>query len=355
MVLKQNTWVRYLFPFFLTLYIGFLMYMLSQFREAPKFEWRGVIWFGTMVYLIWEAGWLIGRRLDQKMPWQNGTAKRLMVQLLQTNAVGILIYLGTYIILNSYENFVLDSNNPLSIFHLMVATAMSLFVIQIINSVQIGYQLLDNWQQARLEAELSQKASAFNKLENIRHAFDRHFLLDHLKELETVIHQMPGEATEYLQRISETFSTNLDHLDMQLEGVQEELKITSLPANFRRERIEKPEFTDKKSRFLVRIGPKFMVVPTREVAGFYKDDSVLMFTKEGKKYVVDTPLEELMGKLPKQNFYRINRQCIINVDAVQEVRPEGTQLLLTLSVGLPKPLYVSQRNVAAFKKWLDDE
>jgi hypothetical protein len=62
--------------------------------------------------------------------------------------------------------------------------------------------------------------------------------------------------------------------------------------------------------------------------------------------LIDELLEKLKGKLPKQNFYRINRQCIVNAEAIQEIQPEGTQLLLALSV----PLYVSQRNVAAFKK-----
>ena len=353
--MKPNAWIRYLFPFFLTLFFGFLLFMLAQFREPPGFRWYGLLWFAITVYAIWEAGWYVGNRLDVRLPWRQGTFKRLLVQLLQTNLWGILIYLTTFSILNTYENYVRGNDNPLSLFHLMVSSAQAILIIQIINSIQIGYQLLNNWQKVQMEAEQTRKSNAINKLENIRQAFDRHFLLDHLSELEAVMQKSPKEATQYLQKISEAYNSNLDRLDIQLEGVQEELMIPTLPPNFLRKEIEKPSVPTNKSRFLVRSGPKFTVVPTEQVAGFFKDDLVLLVTMTGKKYVVDKSLEELLGKLPANNFYRINRQCIINIAAIQEARPEGTQLQLTLSVDFPKPLYVSQRNVASFKKWLDEE
>ncbi len=356
MQIKLNIWIRVLFPLFLTLYLGFLLFMMSQFREPPEFRWYGLLWFAATIYLIWESGWRIGIRLNSQYPWEKGASKRLLVQLLATNLAGIAIYLLLYILINAYENFILKSNNPLSIYHLLVATTLAILIVQIINSIQIGYQLLEQWQKTQIEAEKVRKEKAINQLDTIRQAFDRHFLLDHLAELEGLIEENPREANAYLQKISEAYNNNLNHLDNQLEGVQNELQVTTLPDGFLRKKdIERPMFSKNKKRFFVRSGPKFTVVPTEQIAGFYKDDLVLLITMTGKKYVVDSPLEELKGKLPNEQFYRINRQCIININALQEVRPEGTQLLLTLFVDFPKPLYVSQRNVASFKKWLDDD
>ena len=98
-----------------------------------------------------------------------------------------------------------------------------------------------------------------------------------------------------------------------------------------------------------------MVVSTDEIAGFYKDDLVLLITSKGQKYVVDYSLEELMMHLPPRDFFRISRQAIVYIHAIQEARPEGSQLALTMKVGFPKTLYVSQRNIKRFKNWMDEE
>ena len=77
--------------------------------------------------------------------------------------------------------------------------------------------------------------------------------------------------------------------------------------------------------------------------------------KKVKKYPIDYTIEELIAQLPPPHFFRINRQCIIHSQYLDEMRMEGNQMHLTLKIGSPLPLMVSQRNVALFKRWLNEE
>lgn len=113
--------------------------------------------------------------------------------------------------------------------------------------------------------------------------------------------------------------------------------------------------TRYKRRFLIRSGNKSVVVPTQEVAVFHKDEVTLLLTSAGKKYAINYPLEELQQMLPPDDFFRISRQSIVNAAFIHSIRPSGNQLQLKLHIDLPWPLWVSQRNTAAFKQWLNDD
>ena len=108
-----------------------------------------------------------------------------------------------------------------------------------------------------------------------------------------------------------------------------------------------------KKRFLVRSGNRLFMIKVADIVLFYKDDIVLLYTKEGKKYPVDLSLEEISLQVDAQHFFRINRQFIIHDQYLSDMKVEGNQMLLNLSVSFPKPLAVSQRNIVGFKRWLD--
>ncbi len=329
--------------------------MMSQFREPPDFEWYGVLWFGSTIYLIWEAGWFVNKKLNKQFPWEKGTIKRLALQVLSTTLFGVLLYLSTYVILNSYENFILGSNNPLSIFHLMVATATGFLIVQVINSIQIGYLLLDNWQKAQLKAEQQNKEQAIKQLNGIRKKIDRQFLPAKMHEIEEMVSTSPIQAMAILHEFSETYSNNINSLEHQLAEVENGLK-QEPPLSIQELKNTVPQtLSNYKTRFLVKSGPKLMVVQTDQIAGFYKDDLVLLITKSGKKYVVDHTLEDLISMLDPERFFRINRQCIVSIDSIQEIRPEGSQLAMSMSVDFPRLLFVSQRITADCKRWLNED
>lgn len=222
---RLNIWIRYLLPFFLALFMGFFMFLLSQFKEAPDFEWYALFWFISVIYLLWESGWYINVRLNQYLLWEENSLKRLFVQLVLTNAIGIVLYNFAYIILNWYETQILGSNNPLALIHILVSSAQAFILIQIMNSIQIGFQLLSNWQKMQLEAEQYKKESISAKLESIRQQIDPHFLFNNFSTLEGLIHESPEKASIYLQKLSGLYRMVLDHLEVDEVTLSQELTL----------------------------------------------------------------------------------------------------------------------------------
>jgi two-component system response regulator LytT len=80
-----------------------------------------------------------------------------------------------------------------------------------------------------------------------------------------------------------------------------------------------------------------------------------MATFEGKHYDVDFTLDKLQEILAPKLFFRINRQYIVNIDAIESmVTVSKSRLQLHLK---PKPaneVVVSVNNVHDFRIWLNN-
>ncbi len=111
-----------------------------------------------------------------------------------------------------------------------------------------------------------------------------------------------------------------------------------------------------KSRFLIRIGDKFRSVPAAEISHFHiTERSVFMSDYNGKDYGVDYSLEQLQEMLDPRKFFRINRECIVNIDSILLMYSySSSRLQLTLKNQEKNDLFVVSRDkVADFKKWID--
>lgn len=348
---RLRFWIRFLLPLFLALFLGILIFMMAQFREPPGIAWYAAVWFIGSVFFIWEAGWWVSKKLDQHIPWQKTTFKRLSIQLLSTNLIGISFFLICFLLLNYYENNFQNKDNPLSLIHILVAISEAFIIVQIINSIQISYQLLQAWQGAQLEAEIYKKQNIISRLDGIRQQIDPEFFNDSLKELQALLQQSPESVGQFLSELSKNYQDQQSLLDANLLRVQ---KVLDIKAEKETALVNTPPETYK-SRFLVRTGNKLFLIPVNEIAVIYKDDINLLFTKSGKKYPVDHSLEELSRLLSPKRFFRINRQTIINLSYIREMRSESNQLLISLNIPFPETLAVSQRSISNFKKWLNEE
>jgi DNA-binding LytR/AlgR family response regulator len=127
---------------------------------------------------------------------------------------------------------------------------------------------------------------------------------------------------------------------------------------FRRDfRLLLHEFRNQyKSRFLIRIGDKFRSVPAAEINHFHiTERSVFLSDNNGKDYGIDYSLEQLQEILDPRKFFRINRECIVNIDSILLMHSySSSRLQLTLKNQEKNDLFVVSRDkVADFKKWID--
>jgi len=110
-----------------------------------------------------------------------------------------------------------------------------------------------------------------------------------------------------------------------------------------------------KEMFIVNVRNNWIPVQSKDVACFLRDNLNYLITFNGEKYILDyTTLEEIEELLDPALFYRANRQCIVNINAIQSIRPhENQKLSITLKQPLKIEQDVSREKAPAFKKWFD--
>lgn len=107
------------------------------------------------------------------------------------------------------------------------------------------------------------------------------------------------------------------------------------------------------SRLLVKRGLSTFPISVADIAYFYLDSLLNLVTKDGQKYLYDTTLEELLKQLDSRMFYRVNRQWIVNLEAVQSIKQiEPKKLVINLTPKFEQPIVVSQDKATPFKRWL---
>ncbi|MBL7749488.1 MAG: LytTR family transcriptional regulator, partial [Chitinophagaceae bacterium] len=74
----------------------------------------------------------------------------------------------------------------------------------------------------------------------------------------------------------------------------------------------------------------------------------------GKKYIAENNLADLEEMLDNNQFFRVNRQYIVNIDFIRGFKPfEKVKLLLELNIPeLNHHIVISQENSQQFRRWM---
>ena len=111
-----------------------------------------------------------------------------------------------------------------------------------------------------------------------------------------------------------------------------------------------------KEKFIVNIRNQWMPVNTKDIACFSKEVLNYIYLFNGERYMIDyVTLEEVEELLDPKQFYRANRQFIINIEAIQTVKPvENSKLIVKLKEPNHKlEIDMSRLKSPEFKKWMD--
>lgn len=114
---------------------------------------------------------------------------------------------------------------------------------------------------------------------------------------------------------------------------------------------------DYKKRFLIRYGEHIKTLNVEEIAYCYSENKVTFArTFEGRTYPMDYNLDGLEQVLDPLNFFRINRQYIINLKAIDEMRTYSkARVIISLKPAVKENPVVSSERSASFKQWLAGE
>lgn len=109
-----------------------------------------------------------------------------------------------------------------------------------------------------------------------------------------------------------------------------------------------------KKRFLVKVGDQLKHLDILDIAYFKSEDSlVFAFTKNKSSLPMDYSLDQLESSLDPSDFFRINRQYLVNIGSIGRIHTYfNGRLKIELNPPPPDEVIVSREKSSAFKKWL---
>ncbi len=110
-----------------------------------------------------------------------------------------------------------------------------------------------------------------------------------------------------------------------------------------------------KTRFLVRHGEQLLPLPAAQAAWFQsRHETTTLVAQDGRRFVVDYTLEQLESLLDPRQFFRLNRQFLAQLPAVQRLHPHfNGKLLLELHPAPNEEVLVSREKAGPLKQWLE--
>jgi DNA-binding LytR/AlgR family response regulator len=107
----------------------------------------------------------------------------------------------------------------------------------------------------------------------------------------------------------------------------------------------------------VKQGNQRLFVRYLSIAGLYVEgDYVALITVDNKKYLLDQSLDKLEEALPGTEFFRLNRQYIINRELItgfEKVENGKLNILLSAFGSLPGSIAMGRAKAPAFKEWFE--
>ncbi len=121
------------------------------------------------------------------------------------------------------------------------------------------------------------------------------------------------------------------------------------------EQQEEQSISQKK--LMVSIGLKQQIFNPLDIICCYSNQKIsFLLLKDGLPITIDDSLDKLEQKLPKELFFRANRQFIITSECVREIKRANNGKLTVLmceNTSLPESITVSRLKAGKFRQWLN--
>lgn len=170
-------------------------------------------------------------------------------------------------------------------------------------------------------------------------------------------------TTAHNEFVMRTFDVNgLDYLLKPVESDDleaaltkfEKLRKVSNPA-FNYKKLDHAIGEYRKNRFLIQKASSYSYVNVADVAFFYTEDKVtFLYLYSNKRHIISYSLDQLEEILDAKMFFRVSRNCIVNVNTIKEVQKYfNSRLKLTLEPSFPEDVIISRVAAKKFLQWLD--
>lgn len=108
---------------------------------------------------------------------------------------------------------------------------------------------------------------------------------------------------------------------------------------------------------MVSTGERLKTIKSSDICYFFAQGKhCFIGGKDGKEYLIDRSLKDLIELLDRKSFFQINRQIIINLNYIEEMQSYSkSRLKILMQPPNPHEMIVSVERTPRFKAWLEDE
>jgi len=132
-------------------------------------------------------------------------------------------------------------------------------------------------------------------------------------------------------------------------------KSVTLDFNDIKNLLVNPIEREYKKRFSVKVGQHLKLINIEDIECIYSENKgTYAYTKEGRNYLLDATLDQLMEDLEPHVFFRISRKFYVNINAIKDmVSYTNSRLQIKLDTFKEQDIIVARERVKDFKNWLE--
>lgn len=119
--------------------------------------------------------------------------------------------------------------------------------------------------------------------------------------------------------------------------------------------ITKMEGNSKKTSFLVFKNNKYTTVQTNNIAFFFiRNEMTSIMTFDKQQYSLNQSLDNLENTISQKDFFRVNRQYLVNFNAIKEIEHYFLRkLLIKLVIETSDKLTINKEKTNRFLEWME--
>ncbi|OJX52464.1 MAG: DNA-binding response regulator [Flavobacterium sp. 38-13] len=145
-----------------------------------------------------------------------------------------------------------------------------------------------------------------------------------------------------------------DELEAALAKFEQTSRAPQLPHALVEGLLARMQPKEYRTRFLLPYRDAYRKINVEEIAFFYSHLNIsYAYLFNGEKVVVPQTLEALEQELEPRNFFRVNRQYIVQANSIEQVQNYFNGKLKLKIKNAPEEVIISRTKAPLFKEWLD--
>jgi len=212
----------------LVIYIIVLMAMIAAFFRWYIFDFdlesNAILFLVSIIvlsitFIFFNKTCLI---FDEFMPYDNGIVKRLIPQILLNLVFITIISRVAFLIGQTILPFHSIVEKEATNLAQLAGIATEVLVVTLLNVIHFAKYSLNKWRENALRATKLEKEKSQVQFDNLKNQLNPHFLFNSLTSLDSLIHENPTLASEFLRQLSKVFRYVLQNKEKVLVSLETE-------------------------------------------------------------------------------------------------------------------------------------